>query len=842
MQSYTPLVTVVGTGGMGKTRLSLALAEQLLDDQSHQGPRQFPNGIFFVPLASLNDPEQIVLAVAEALHFPLESGGQGRRTAKQQVLDYLRKKQLLLILDNFEHLLDGVGLISEIMQTAVHVQLLITSRERLQLQGEQVFPIEGLVYPQSAGKAEDVEAYTAVQLFLQAAQRVQPDFSLQVGELSHLAHICELVGGMPLGLELAASWVDILPIAEIANEIQRSSNFLETELRDVPERHRSMRVVFAASWQRLSADEQAAFAKLSVFRGGFTRRAAQAVTGATLRILVRLVSKSLLQYDREQDRYQIHELLRQFGAEQLAAGGEETAVSHQHSQFYCTFLHEHEPDIKGAQQQNALLEIELEMGNIQKAWRWAAVQSKVALLALGMDSLGYFLEWNGRFQEGLALFQAATEALLDKPINGVKPKVARLLGWQSAFANIVQDSETAVNLCEQAVSLLPSEVDTRREEAFILYQMSRISADYEQKKEALKRSLQLHRETNNSWGVANTLHLLGDPDVWYGTAQEIEDWLEECLAIRRKLGDQQGIAQTLIYLSILLRYQGGYVRSEQMAQQALQICQDLDVRSTEARALYNWGQSLGHLAKFEEGNAVLRKTEELYKELENPFWLAVTYFALTLNALCRNKLQEARAYSELFDKTFPAGAFQLVGNNLSQILVIEGKFEEALLLLYDNDVHLSPPHRGYSIRILYVALAEFGCQRLDQAKLFAYRSLQNAVALKIHIDMQHAFVAIIVLFSALGEVERAVELDALSRRGHPLVDKGWSFDEVKRPFFEKIATLPPETIAAARERGRQLDYWQTAESLLSELTERGWGEIEANLLPPQAPDTSTNSG
>ncbi len=226
----------------------------------------------------------------------IKSGGQQRRSAKQQVLDYLQQKRMLLLLDNFEHLVAGITFIADILNTAPIVQLLVTSRERLQLQEEQVYPIEGLSFPDKVVEdgVEDVEVYTAVQLFLQSVQRVQPDFALQRSDLPHMAHICQLVGGMPLGIELAAGWLNMLPLAEIASEMQQSSDFLETELRDVPQRHRSIRIVFEASWQRLTLDEQVVFPQLSVFHGGFTRPAAQVVTGASLRLLGRLVSKSLL--------------------------------------------------------------------------------------------------------------------------------------------------------------------------------------------------------------------------------------------------------------------------------------------------------------------------------------------------------------------------------------------------------------------------------------------------------------------------------------------------------------------------------------------------------------------
>ncbi len=289
----------------------------------------------------------------------LQGGTREKRSPKEQLLDYLRDRRLFLLLDNFEHLLspahpqdteaevDGATLVAEILQTAPEIRILVTSRERLNLHMEQLFPIDGLAFPDwetaapEAG-SEDVTEYTAVQLFLQAAQRSQQNFSLETHEeLLALIRICHLVGGMPLALELAASWVDTLSLMDIAAELQRGLDLLETELRDVPQRQRSVRATFDYSWQKLDEKEQSVFAQLSIFRGGFTRPAAQAVTGATLRQLSRLVNKSFIQFNKQRDRYQIHELLRQYGAERLSRDSElERAVYDRHSTYYCQALGE----------------------------------------------------------------------------------------------------------------------------------------------------------------------------------------------------------------------------------------------------------------------------------------------------------------------------------------------------------------------------------------------------------------------------------------------------------------------------------------------------------------------
>jgi predicted ATPase len=345
------LVTIVGPGGIGKTRLAVEAAQRSL------AAKIFPEGIFFIDLAPMHETNRIVQRVADALNLPLKGGDS--RSSRQQLLDYLNQKKLLLVFDNFEHLLDDANLLADILQSGPEIKILVTSRERLNLLQEQVYPIRGLKFPELE-TAEDATGYTAALLFLQSARRNQPDFSLRNNDdLIQLARICRMVEGMPLALELAATWVDVLSLTEIANELQQGLDILERELRDVPARLRSIRASVDYSWQRLDEADQAVFAQLSIFRDGFTRQAAQEVAGATLQELSRLVNKSLIRFDKQRGRYEIHELLLQYGADKL--GGQpalEAATYNRHSDYYCQLLAGYTDHLKGAGQAQAMAAIE----------------------------------------------------------------------------------------------------------------------------------------------------------------------------------------------------------------------------------------------------------------------------------------------------------------------------------------------------------------------------------------------------------------------------------------------------------------------------------------------------
>ena len=297
---------------MGKTRLAIQAAEQHLNEFAHGGA--------FVPLASVGSIDEVISAIANAIKFTFF----GPSDPKEYLLSYLHEKQMLLVLDNLEQLLlenpleaNIADLLIEILQQAPGIKLLVTSREALNLQEEWLFEVQGLAFPETA-QMEGFEEFDAVTLFVQRARRAFPKFTLSEENRAEIAHICRLVEGMPLAIELAATWMRTLSPAEIAVEIESSLDFLSTTVRDLPERHRSMRVVFDRSWQMLSPQEQQVLRNLSVFRGGFQRQAAEQVAGATLSILSTLVNRTLLRRAAA-GRYDLHELVRQYSAAQLAS-------------------------------------------------------------------------------------------------------------------------------------------------------------------------------------------------------------------------------------------------------------------------------------------------------------------------------------------------------------------------------------------------------------------------------------------------------------------------------------------------------------------------------------------
>ena len=420
------LLSLVGPGGIGKTRLALEAARRLHTEDGNQDAMPFANGIVFVPLQAVEDADGLVSALIQALNFH-PSGGSPLR---EQLLDSLHNKALLLVLDNFEQLLASVELLPAILAHAPQVKILVTTRAALKLQQEWFYPLAGLRYvvdapPQRAQgerDAAEVEASApdAVQLFAQLARRAQPHFSL-AAEIDHVLRVCQLVSGMPLGIELAASWVRTLPLAQIVSEVQAGLDFLASPLRDVSAAHRSMRAVFDRSWRLLDEETQQTLARLAVFRGGFTREAAESIADASLPILSNLIDSSWLQLGTS-GRYDLHELVRQYAAERLEAlPGEPQAVQRRHADFYGTLAENQIAHLGTRQQKHALDATSTELENMWSGWRWIVANLEVSHIQKYAECLKWLANTRSRYHSVLPEFERAIHALRTRLADATAP-------------------------------------------------------------------------------------------------------------------------------------------------------------------------------------------------------------------------------------------------------------------------------------------------------------------------------------------------------------------------------------------------------------------------------------
>ncbi|MFV1962712.1 MAG: AAA family ATPase, partial [Acidimicrobiia bacterium] len=436
------MLTILAPGGAGKTRLAIQTAAEVSGD--------FPDGVFFVDLAAISTPDDIVQTVAESIGIALSSS----EDILSQLLAYLEHKTQLLIMDNFEHVSEGATVVSAILKGALDVKVIATSRSKLNIEGETVVPLGGL---QTTWETED-EAFrtSSVELFVLAGKRADAAFTLSPDDLESLSRILKLVDGTPLAINLAGAWVDMLSIGEIASEITTTLDFLETEAGGVPDRHRSVRAVFDYSWKMLGEEERRLFAALSVFRGGFTREAAQELAGASLRALANLANKSLLTSDRTSNRYQVHELLRQYAEVDLQSDDARwNAITDAHTTFYAGVAGRVEDQIGEVEQADLFGAVDADIDNIRLAWRTAVDRDDADAMRRFVFGLFFHHGVRGWYRAGMGLLEEFFKSMPDTPENEVAAVVhAALTAERGRFLAMLGQPESTLELTGDALTRL----------------------------------------------------------------------------------------------------------------------------------------------------------------------------------------------------------------------------------------------------------------------------------------------------------------------------------------------------------------------------------------------------
>jgi len=592
--SQCRIITLVGPGGSGKTRLAIQIATEQYE--------KFRN-VFYVPLAGLRKTEFIVPTIAEALHFTFV----GSMEPRVQLLNHLKSKSLLLVLDNFEHLLDGANLLAEIYQQTSEIKLLVTSRERLNLHGEWLFEVQGLQFP--SVDTREIMSYSAATLFVQSAHRASVNYTLKPDDVPAIARILGLVQGMPLGIELAASWIRTLSCHEIAQEVERNLDFLETPMRGIPDRHRSMRAVFDHSWDLLSETERRVLHQLSVFHGGFQRDAARQVAGADLSLLSALMDKSLLQRTSA-GRYEVHELLRQYvEAKQSERAGELESARNRHSEYYGNVIARLHHELVNTRQVESLAEASAEMDNIRAAWQYAVQHRLVFVIQKFISGLWHFYEIRGWFREGYDTFQLAMENM------------------KSLF--------DATDRVEPDIAILRA--DLRAHYAWFCLRLGQWG-------EASRLTQESADQLRNlgAWNeLAEVLHLAGVA-LW-GTGQyaEARVLLEEKIALDESRGNHWDLALGLGQLGLVYQGMGDYHQARELMRTAhgiLEVCGDQ--RMVAVSFFHRAGVEVD-LGELDVARELLGKSLELSTIVGDRWAMGTSRFQLGLVAQAKGEHEEA---------------------------------------------------------------------------------------------------------------------------------------------------------------------------------------------------------
>lgn len=721
------LVTLTGSGGVGKTTLALQAAQDLVGD--------FPEGVWIVELAPIRSPDYIVPAITDAISFRVDVHSSDL-DPKRQLLDYLNHRRMLLLMDNFEHLLAGAGTISEILQETEDVRLMITTRERLNLRSEWPFLLGGLAYPKN-GNGRPPDEYAAFRLFWARAKQVDPGFDSSEENIRHALKICRLVEGMPLAIELAAAWLPVLSIREIAEEIDSDLDFLTSEQADLPAEHRSLRAVFDRSWEMMSEAERRGLRGLSVIHGSFDREAAKHVAEVSLPVLSGLIRKSLVRR-RSEGRYDIHELLRAYAAEKLSqTPEEEEAVHERHTRHYTGNLPELAPFLHTEEGRDYRGITRADMPNIRTAVKWGIrhwdlerVQDVLYHLTglyhslswhEGRDFFGELLESLGpegsaEFptdrHEGIYLSAAANFVSLASPLGDERvqalydeiiPKLRergedRELGLMLHAYGISKeysgDSEGAAELHEEALPIMTDLNQPFLTASCYLWLGWALygQGEYERAGALFQESLGLSRGWGNAIATAYSLGKMGTWADARESYQEAMGYHQEALELFDSYGDTAGRGYCLSRMSLSTWGMGDNAASYDYGMRGLEAFESIGHRWGICTSLCRAG--FAALEMGELGEAFRLFTQGMETALDYEYASTVTYALIGIGA-CLSRSGDPEAGAELLTFSIQqAGTPQLyrdIATKYASELEAESgpAAEEAVALTFDAAVALA---------------------------------------------------------------------------------------------------------------------------------------------------------
>jgi predicted ATPase/DNA-binding CsgD family transcriptional regulator len=612
LRSDVRLVTLTGPGGVGKTHLSLQIASDLLND--------FTDGVCFIPLATISDPDLVVPTIAQELGV--------KEIGDESLLDllkaYLEDKQLLLLLDNFEQVLVAAPRLSELLAACPHLKILVTSRAVLHIHGEHEFPVRPLALPdlKHSSKNEDLAQYAAVALFLERARAVKPDFQVNAANVQAIAQICVHLDGLPLAIELAAARIKLLPPRTLLGRLESRLSVLTSGAQDVLARQQTLRNTIEWSYKLLDDQEQRLFRRLSVFVGGFTLQAIEAMEaalcdgdgeGQVLDKVESLIDKSLLQHTgqgEDEPRLAMLETIREYGLERLTLSGEAEATRQAHAMYYLAWAEKADAQLSGPQQAVWLERLEGEHDNLRAVVRWSlepaedAAQRREVLLRLGV-ALVEFWHVHGYYSEGRNVLESALAGS-----EGVAaPLRAKALSAAAMLVTLQGDAERAMILVEE--------------------------------------SLALSRALGDTPGIALALYLLGHAAWLQGDLSRAGALLEESSELYKSMDDRDSVAFTLYNLANLARYQGGYAKARVLLEESLALFRERANKRGMALALL-LDAELRFVAHPDPAliRPLLAESQALFKEIGDKDGLALHPYVSGQVALSQGDTSTARSLLE----------------------------------------------------------------------------------------------------------------------------------------------------------------------------------------------------
>jgi predicted ATPase/DNA-binding SARP family transcriptional activator len=764
------LVTITGPGGVGKTRLALASARE----QACSGS-PFADGVFFVALAALRptgveagDAALVAGIIAAAIGLPLA----GSAPPPEQLISALRDKAMLLVLDNFEHLVGAVGLVHDLLSQAPALTLLVTSRERLQLYGESLFAIAGLALPPDDDDPE-AAGYAGIALFVQRAKLADRRFD-PAGQLSVISRVCRALSAMPLAIELAAARAPSLGCAALERALGAGLDALATTTRNVPERQRSLRAAFAYSWQLLATEEQESFARLTVFYGGCTADAAHEVAGVAPTMLERLADVSLVQRGAD-GRYMLHELLRQFGAERLADAPD---LQRRHADYFARLARVYERAAANGDP-DAVAALEAELGNLSAAWAQTLAHADVGGLSELLEAVMTLHTLRGWLTKAGELLVQARQAF--EPAPEAALLVGRLALWQARFAEqLGRYDEARVEAEASRATFERLEAPDLAAQAEVV--LGTVLSGVGQNEAAvalLERSLLTFRALGHRQGQAEALYQMSFPLVLReNDIEAVNRCITESLRLSEALGDQRSMARCHYVIGNNAIGSGLYAEALSHYAESSRLSERIGDITTLANCLKNQGMAAHFLGRLDEAEQYVREAQLIFRRIGDERGLANALYNHGEIAVDQGRNHAAR---ELLEESL--ARFRALGRPVAEAWVLRalGRVQIDLDLLDDAGASL---RRCLELSLEAQAVSLLACGLHPAARLLYRRGAEELAV------------------ETLAHVIDSATTEARFR------------EQAAHDLRLLAATLPPERLAVLRERGRARDLIALAVEVL----------------------------
>jgi predicted ATPase/transcriptional regulator with XRE-family HTH domain len=833
-QTDARLVTLTGPGGTGKTRLAIQIGKSLL--------AHFSGGVFLVSLAPITDPALVPSAIAHALGVR----EAGSRALEDTLKDVLRDRRLLLVLDNFEQVTPAASYIGDLLAAAPDLKVLVTSRALLHLYGEYEFVVPPLALPDRNPGAlpspPDMLKFPAVALFVQRARAVKASFELTPANAPAVAEICARLDGLPLAMELAAARVKLFSPQAMLSRLGSRLTLLTGGARDLDPRHQTLRSAIGWSYNLLDADEQALFASMSVFAGGSTLEAAEAICsdfrlektpphqienpGAlratkienSFELLTSLVDKSMLRQEEDESgepRFLMLETIREYAAEQLALSGAEEALRQQHALYYLAFAEAVDAGLRGPEQLAWLARAEREHDNLRAALSWSLENGQVEIAARLGVSLWLFWYAHGHLSEGRRWLSLALDLLIrlptqDNMLGGLR---ARLLYSAGMLASYQGDFTASLAHFGESLAL-GKELAS---DTHVAYAMSgqgwvmQCQADYEQSRVVLEEALGGLRAIGDKWTCAHVLNILGFISQMHGDGKEAHALYSESLALYQELGSRWGSRGPLTNLGWVTQLLGDYRRGAEYYAQSLEIAREIGDKWGTGEVLHRLGQTQFYMGNYSQAAPPLEEALSLFKELGDKYGMAwalhmLGQVELSLDAPDRAETYQAESlalFQELGDKFGIAWSMR----GLGQAALYRGDVDQATSHLTQSLDMAREQNERLGVILALNGLAQLALKSGDYEQADAM--LRECVALAQQSEMKRriamTLTGLAAIASVMGRPGQAAKITGaveatLSEMGAPM--EPIEALEYNRQLAAARSQVPEQVWAAAQDEGR----------------------------------------